>query len=415
MFTFIFSSIENIRLAIGSVLSNRLRAFLTTIGITIGVASVVVLLSVGQAFETFITDQFQSIGTNLVSLFGKQNEDGNFEPLTEGELEALSDPLRVPSALFSVPFVTVNDTTPTVVYEDRSTSPSILGITPTYLEVEQREVLLGRYIDETDQEGSARVAVLGSSAVDNLFPPGVYPLEQTIRVNGIPFRVVGVLSKGGSGGFFDADNTVFIPLRTAQTRLTSERAANGDYIVSQIVFKAGSEAAVTSLVNEITEVIRAERNIEFNGEDDFVISTQASLLDSVGTILRLLTYFLAAIASISLLVGGIGIMNIMLVTVTERTKEIGLRKAVGAKNYDILLQFVTEAILLSLIGGGVGIAIAALGGVLINQIPGDLNVTVDPFSVFLALGISTSIGVGFGIFPAWRAANLNPIDALRYE
>jgi len=401
------------RLAIISLFSNRLRAFLTTIGITIGVSAVIILLSVGRAFENFIVGQFSGVGTNLVAVFGAQNERGDFEPLTQGDLDALSDSLRVPDALFTVAFLDVSGRS--VSYENRDTEPSILGITPEYIEVERREVVAGRYIDEGDMEGSARVAVLGSSTVENIFPPGMYPIGQTIRVGDIPFKVIGVMDEQGSGGFADLDNAVFVPMSTAQTRLTNQRSVNGELIVTQIVIKARSEDTVDNLVQQITDTLREIRDIEFNGEDDFTISTQDDLLESIGTILRLLTYFLAAIASISLLVGGIGIMNIMLVSVTERTKEIGLRKAVGAQNYDILMQFVTEAVLLALIGGSVGITIAAVGGFLVSTFVPDLDVGVDPLGVILSVGISAAIGVFFGYFPAQRAANLNPIDALRYE
>ncbi len=409
---YLVSSTENVRLAFVSLASNRLRAFLTTIGITIGVASVIVLLSVGRAFEDFIIDQFNSVGTNLVAVFGEQGERGEFAPLTQSDLEALSDSARVPDALFVTAFVQIGAE---ATYEDRSTEPQILGINEAYREVEAREVIAGRFIDERDVEGVSRVAVLGSSAVDNLFPASMYPIGQTIRVDGIPFEVVGVLDEAGSGGFVDQDNSVFVPISTAQSRLTSRRSVGGERVVDQIVAKATNEDAIDDLVNQITTVLREEHDIEFAGEDDFTISTQDDLLDSIGTILRLLTYFLAAIASISLLVGGIGIMNIMLVSVTERTKEIGLRKAVGAQQSDILFQFVTEAVLLSLVGGGVGIAIAAAGGALVTSLVPDLNVGVDPLSVFLSVGISTAIGVFFGFFPAQRAARLNPIDALRTE
>ncbi len=300
-------------------------------------------------------------------------------------------------------------------YEDRTTDPTIFGITPDYIEVEQREVVAGRYIDENDQEGAARVAVLGSSTVENLFPPGVPPIGQTVRIDGVPFRVIGVMSERGAGAFVDIDNAVFVPMRTGQTRLTTQRAVNGDPIVTQILLRARTQDTVEDLELQIKETLREERNLDFGDEDEFTVSTATDLLDSIGTILSALTYFLAAIAGISLLVGGIGIMNIMLVTVTERTKEIGLRKAVGAQNTDIMLQFVTEAMLLSLIGGAIGIAIAGLGSLLVSAALPAFDVALDPFGVTLAVGISMFIGVAFGLFPALRAANLNPIDALRYE
>ncbi|MEM6527266.1 MAG: ABC transporter permease [Chloroflexota bacterium] len=404
------STLENFRLAIVALSSNWLRAFLTILGITIGVSAVVLLLSVGRAFERFVVNEFFDIGTDTIAVFGSEGERGDFEPLTQSDLEALSDPLRVPDAILTTAFLDLSGRE--VTYEDRSTEPSIFGLTTEYREFDNRDVAAGRYIDAEDNEGAARVAVLGSSAVENLFPPGLPPLGQTVRISGIPFRVIGVMTEGGSGGFADLDNSVFVPIRTGQTRLTTQRAVNGDPIVTQILLQARSQDAVDSLVDQITVTLREEHDIDFSGEDDFVISTAEDLLDSFGTILRYLTYFLAAIASISLIVGGIGIMNIMLVTVTERTKEIGLRKAVGAKNSDILLQFVTEAILLALIGGGVGIAIA---GAAVSAIVPAFDVTLETFSVILAVGISTLIGVVFGLFPARRAANLNPIDALRYE
>ncbi|MEL7233389.1 MAG: ABC transporter permease, partial [Chloroflexota bacterium] len=334
------STLENFRLAVTALSSNWLRAFLTILGITIGVSAVVLLLSVGRAFERFIVGEFFDIGTDTIAVFGAEGE-REFEPLTQSDLEALSDPLRVPDAILTTAFLDLSGRE--VTYEDRSTEPSIFGLTAEYREFDSREVAAGRYIDAEDNEGAARVAILGSSAVENLFPPGVPPLGQTVRINGIGFRVIGVMTEGGSGGFADLDNSVFVPIRTGQTRLTTQRAVNGEPIVTQILLQARSQDAVDDLVDQITVTLREEHDIDFSGEDDFVISTAEDLLDSFGTILRLLTYFLAAIASISLIVGGIGIMNIMLVTVTERTKEIGLRKAVGAKNSDILFQFVTEA------------------------------------------------------------------------
>jgi putative ABC transport system permease protein len=405
---------ENTRLALGNVASNRLRAFLTMIGITIGVAGVVLLLSVGEAFEKYLVGQFFESGTNIVTLFGGNPADSDSEPLTQSEYEALRDSLRVPDTNYVAAILTISGFD--VEFQNRTEQPNLFGVTPSYTEVERREILAGRYLTEEDEEAAARVAVVGSSAVDALFPPGVYPLGQSIRINGVGFEVIGIMGQGGSGGFVDLDNSIFVPMRTAQTRLSSQRANDGDYAVTQVLFEAPNDQVIDQLVQQITDVMREERNIDFNSEDDFLIGTQDDFVESIGVILNLLTYFLAAIASISLLVGGIGIMNIMLVTVTERTKEIGLRKAVGAKNYEILFQFVTEATFISILGGAVGIAIAAAGGALISSLPVvGLDVQLSTFSVFLAVGVSLAIGVFFGYFPAQRAAKMNPIDALRYE
>ena len=402
-----------LRISLANLFVNRLRAVLTMLGITIGVAAVIVLLSIGKAFENFIIGEFNSVGSNLVAVFGAQGDRGDFEPLTQKDFDALSDPTRVWDTLFVVPFLEVNANS--VTYENYETSPSIFGITADYIQVEEREIIAGRYIEAEDVEGNSRVAVLGLSAVEKLFVSGVPPLDQTIRIDGVAFKVVGVLDKGGSGGFVDLDNSIFVPMSTAQTRLVNNREVSGELPVTQIILKAPDESRIDGLVEQITATLREVRDIQFNGEDDFTISTQADLLDSIGTILNLLTQFLATIAGVSLLVGGIGIMNIMLVTVTERTKEIGLRKALGAQNIFILIQFVAEALVLSLLGGTIGILIAFAGGALVSSLVESLNVTVQPFSIILAVVISSAIGIFFGFFPAWRAAGLNPIDALRYE
>ncbi len=409
----LYTIIENLRLALTSIMANRLRAFLTMIGITIGVSSVVLLLSVGRAFENYVVGEFSAIGTDIVAVFGARSDRGGFEDLTQSDLDALSDPLRVPDAEWVTAFVDVSG--PTVNYEERTTDPGIYGITEEYVRVERRAVVAGRYIDANDNEGAARVAVLGSSTVQNIFPPGVFPVGQSIRIDSINFRVIGVMEPRGGLGFGDLDNAIFVPMRTAQTRLASNLSLSGEGIVTQIILGAPSEDVIEPMVQQITEVLREERDISFADEDTFTISTQDDLLDTFGGILSALTYFLAAISGISLIVGGIGIMNIMLVTVTERTKEIGLRKAVGAPKGTILFQFVMEAITLSLIGGVVGILIAMLGSTAVSRLIPAFNVGLNVTSIVLAVGLSTAIGVASGLYPAWRAANLNPIDALRYD
>jgi putative ABC transport system permease protein len=261
------------------------------------------------------------------------------------------------------------------------------------------------------------VAVIGQTVVKTLFPGGEYPIGQTIKINKLPFKVVGVLEKKGGGLFGDQDAVVLIPLGTAQQRLFNARGPDGKYVVSVVYVQArdGSDVAMESLAKEIIAVLRERHNIQFRDEDDFTVVTQNDLISAFGEITGVLTIFLGAIAGISLLVGGIGIMNIMLVSVTERTKEIGLRKAVGAKRRDILWQFLIEATTLSLLGGVVGILLGAAGARAVVSLQPDVPVAVTLDSVLLATGFSAAIGLFFGMYPAVRAAALNPIDALRYE
>jgi putative ABC transport system permease protein len=252
--------------------------------------------------------------------------------------------------------------------------------------------------------------------VDRLFPD-TYPVGQTMRIGDVNFRVIGVMSKSSSvGGFTGDDNDlVFVPITTAQTRLTGDRDLTGERPISSVLVQARDDGSVDAVASEIRQTMREERQISFRDEDTFQIFTQTDLLSSLDQITGLLTIFLGIIAGISLLVGGIGIMNIMLVTVTERTREIGLRKAVGAQKRDIVVQFLVEATAISLVGGAIGIGISLAGAVLVSSLSPDLQVTIQMSSVVLATAISVAIGIFFGIYPANRAAALNPIDALRYE
>jgi putative ABC transport system permease protein len=255
--------------------------------------------------------------------------------------------------------------------------------------------------------------------IENLFPD-TYPIGQTIRIGGVRFSVIGILNEQGSAGGLgppgsDADNVIVVPLTTAQARLSGDRNLSGARPVSLILVQARDAQSVEATAQQMRIALREERDISFRDEDNFTIFTQADLLESLGSVTSLLTVFLGLIAGISLVVGGIGIMNIMLVTVTERTREIGLRKAVGAQNGDVLLQFLTEAVVLALFGGTLGVLLASAGIALVRAALPTLTVSVQLSSVLLATLISLSIGVFFGIYPATRAAALNPIDALRYE
>ena len=405
--------IENMRMAFIGLGSNKLRSALTMLGITIGVASVIVLVSLGQAVDGYVRQQFLGVGTNLVMVMPRQNEEGVTRRLTQDDVDALSDPFSVPDALLIMPQRSVTRNT---TYEGRQISARILGVTADYTAIRSRSVVSGRFFDAEEMEAQARVAVLGQETVTRLFPSGVDPVGKSIRVDGINFRVIGILNVVGGAGFGPSDDDLIVaPLTTVQSRLTGERELSGARPITNIIVQARSEESVNALAEQMRLVLRQEHRINFRDEDDFQILTQTDLLSVLGNITGLLTVFLAVIAGISLLVGGIGIMNIMLVTVTERTREIGLRKAVGAQKSDILFQFLVEATVMALVGGGIGVMIAIGGTFLVSlQLP-ELQTGVQLSSVFLATMISLGIGVFFGIYPANRAASLNPIDALRYE
>ncbi len=407
--------IENLRFALIGLRSNKLRSVLTMLGITIGVFAMIVLVSVGQAVETFVREQFQGIGTNLLFVIGDVDAQGRLQPLIQDDYLALADPFRVPDAANVMP---QRNLTRAVSSEGREVSIPINGVLPIYEQIYNRTVVAGRFIDQQDVDSMARVAVIGPDVVTALFPE-TYPIGQSIRIGGLRFTVVGVLETSSGGGFGgvggNQDRLIIIPITTAQTRLSGERVITGDRVVSFIVVQANDNSVVDATASQIRQTLREEHEISFRDEDDFSVFTQNELLDTFGNVTELITLFLAVLASISLIVGGIGIMNIMLVTVTERTREIGLRKAVGAQNSDILLQFLTEATVLSLIGGGFGLLLAFAISRLVGALVTTLNVTIQPDSVMLAFVISAAIGIFFGIYPARRAASLNPIDALRYE
>lgn len=410
--------IENIRVALTGLGANKLRSALTMLGITIGVAAVIILISIGQALESFVLDQFSSIGTNLVFVSGSLDSVGRPTPLTEADLVALSDLYRVPDALKVAPnYDIARNFSSTVSYNGLESTARVIGATPDYLEISNRTAVEGRVFEDSEVTGGDRVAVIGQRVVQNLFKD-TYPIGQSIRVNNVRLQVIGILNEVGGGGFgpgTDQDNFIIIPITTAQTRFSNERTLSGERPLTAIVVQARTDDTVDEVVEQVRQTLREEHEINFRDEDDFIIATQADLLNSLGSITGLLTVFLAVIASISLLVGGIGIMNIMLVTVTERTREIGLRKAVGAQRGDILTQFLVEATVLALMGGSVGVAIAWSMAALVSSRVENFSVAIQPSSIFLATAISIMIGIFFGIYPANRAAALNPIDALRYE
>ncbi|MCS7178372.1 MAG: ABC transporter permease [Anaerolineae bacterium] len=408
---------ESLRVAWRALGANKLRSALTMLGIVIGVAAVIALMAAGQGVQVFVTEQFQGIGTNLLFILPDVGQRGRFggptalRSLTMGDVRALSDPLRLPDVARVAPQIDRNGT---VTVGGRQIVTTIQGVTPDFVAVRKWRPALGEFITTQDMEGRSRVVVLGKTVAETLFPDNPAPLGETVRINGVPFRVIGMMEEKG-GTFADQDNTVFVPLTTAQSRLFAMRAPNGEYRVSYILVEAVSEDRMDAAAEQIRAVLRERHRIAFEDEDDFIVLSQADLIQTFGNITEVLTIFLGAIAGISLLVGGIGIMNIMLVSVTERTREIGLRKAVGARRQDILLQFLIEAVVLAVAGGGVGIGIGFLGAQMISALVQNFRSVVTPQAVLLATVVSAAVGLASGMYPAWRASRLHPIEALRYE
>jgi putative ABC transport system permease protein len=388
-----------------------MRAALTMLGIIIGVASVVTLLSVGEGVEATIADEIQGLGSNLVYVTPDQLEDQSAPAqLTTDDAKALADPFNAP-ALVAVSSLMQGNLA--VAYGDTTTHVNVGGVNSHYLDVRSMGMSMGGFLTDADLDAEVRVAVLGWNVYANLFADGDFPVGRSITIDGIRFEVVGVLEE--QGGFGSEDDSVYVPLTTAQARLYPQRTLSGERPVAAIFASVANEGQVDAAVTQITETLRERHDLASGDEDDFQVTSQQAILDMAGQITAILTLFLGAIAGISLLVGGIGIMNIMLVSVTERTREVGIRKAVGATRRDILLQFLLEAIVLSFMGGLLGIALGVTGANLISNLSSDLATKVTSGTLVLAAGVASAVGLVFGVYPALRAARLRPIEALRYE
>ncbi len=420
----IADTVDNLSVAWAGLMANKMRSGLTMLGVIIGVAAVVSLLSIGEAARVSITDRIGSVGTNLLRVspgaagFGPvRGAQGSAASLTMADAEALADPRNVPDADIVAPEFSRNTQ---IVFGNFNINAQVAGVTAVYQDAFSQEVARGRYIETPDVERRALVAVLGYQAARDLF--GDFdPLGQKVKVTipgaaggRVSLTVVGVLAEQGSAGFSNPDDALRVPISTAQTKIFDGRNALGEIVVTAINVFAPSEDRTDAVSGQIDDLLRRRHGLSLDDDPDFSVFNQADLLEMASGVAGTLTVFLGAIAGISLLVGGIGIMNIMLVSVTERTREIGIRKAVGARKADILAQFLLESIVLSLLGGLMGV----VAGVIIARIvdtAGVMDAVVAPRAVLLAVGFSAAVGLFFGISPANRAAGLNPIEALRYE
>ena len=399
--------------ALESLSANKLRSALTVLGIVIGVAAVIAMLAIGRGAQNTITGSIEGIGTNLLFVSqNRSNDVSNPKPLTIKDAETIADPLQAPSVALAAPVVEGRQE---LSFGGETTSTSVSGVTPEYASVRNLTIAEGEFINQDQNQGRSSVVVLGPETAETLFGRSQGVVGESVRIEGQPFRVIGVLEAQGGSAFGSQDDLALVPLVTAQARLL--RRSPGDSVDS-IQVQAASADTVSQASEEIAQILRT-RHRTVVGVDDFTITSQQAFLDTAQTITSVFTIFLGGIAAISLLVGGIGIMNIMLVSVTERTREIGLRKALGARKMDILTQFLAESLVLSLLGGVIGILLGwGLSG-LVGRIAAASNTAINPAigldTVLLATLFAMAIGLFFGIYPANRASNLEPVEALRYE
>jgi len=399
--------------AVESLGTNKLRTALTMLGIVIGVTAVISMMAIGQGASSSITSSIESMGTNLLYVMAN-NEGTNPQPLTLADADAIIESGGAPSVMAVAPNV---QRSMDITYAGTSTTTTVMGVTADYAAVRNETVAYGRFISDADAVEYATVAVIGNDVVEDLFGSSVGVLGQKIRIGSNLYQVIGILESKGGTAIGSSDNQVMVPITTAQVRIITRSGAHDE--INQISVAVVDSEGIQSAITEVSSILRSRHGILTGAEDDFNVMSQESFTEAVTEITGILTVFLGGIAAISLLVGGIGIMNIMLVSVIERTREIGLRKAVGARDSDILLQFLTESLIIGLTGGLLGVVGGWGIAALINRVAVSsstaLNARVSLSSVLLAVGFSVTVGLVFGLYPANRAAKLEPVEALRSE
>ena len=399
------------KIALRALSNNKMRSFLTALGIIIGVASVIIMLAIGQGSKKSIQGQISEMGSNMIMVHpGEEMKGGVKQDKSSMETLKLNDYENIVAQTKYVAAVSPEvSSSGQFIYSNNNYRASIDGVSQEYLDIRQLQIESGEMFSKQDIKSNTKVCVIGKTIVKNLFPGGQDPVGKIIRFNKIPFRVVGVLkAKGYNSMGDDQDEIVLAPYSTVMKRILAQT------YLGSIFCSALTENLTDKAVDEISNILRQDHKIKQNETDDFNVRSQEELSTMMSSTTNLMTILLACVAGISLAVGGIGIMNIMYVSVTERTREIGLRMSVGARGVDILSQFLIEAIMISLVGGIIGIIIG-IGGSYIVNILAKWPIYIQPWSVFLSFGVCSFTGVFFGWYPAKKAANLNPIDALRYE
>lgn len=410
---------DPVKIAYKNLLAAKFRSFLTILGIIIGIASVIIIMAIGTSAQELILDQIRGVGSNLVGILpGASEEEGPpatafgiiFTTLKSRDLDALLKKQNVPNAVDGTAYISGTET---VQFNGTDKTKTFRGTSASYLDVEDAEIEKGRFFTEEESVSLARVAILGSDAATDIFGENIDPLGKRVKIGEQSFEVIGVFTQRGSTGFSSQDNEVFVPLETAQKILLGV-----DY-VNFVRVKIDSEANIERAVADIKATLREQHDIDNPSDDDFTVRDQQAGLDAITNVTGAIKYFLAAIAAISLLVGGVGIMNTMLISVNQRIQEVGLRKALGAKNSVIMLQFIAESVVITIAGGIVGILIGILvsylAAVIIQQLGYNWPFVITLSSVLLAVSISALVGIFFGIYPARKAAKLNIVEALRYE
>jgi len=400
-----------LRIALKALNNNKFRGFLTMLGIIIGVGSVITMLAIGQGSKKSIQAEISEMGSNMIMIMpGEERKGGvrqsadDMQTLTLKDLEALEERTTLLTAIS--PNVSSSGQ---VIYGANNAPTSVYGVSADYLDIRKYEVAEGEMFTDQDIKTAAKVCLIGQTVVDNLFPDGENPIGKTIRFGTIPFRIIGVMeAKGYNSMGMDQDDFILTPYTTVMKRILAIT------YLQQIVCSAVTEDMTSDAVEEISEILRETHKIKEGDTDDFNIRSQEELSSMMTSTSDMMSTLLACVAGISLLVGGIGIMNIMYVSVTERTKEIGLRMSIGAKGRDILSQFLIESILLSVVGGIIGVLFGVLAAYIVKAA---LNypISIQPWTIFLSFAVCTLTGVFFGWYPAKKASNLDPIEALRYE